>query len=61
MVADNYNRDLRDTLEAIIELCQDSPDPRGELHQQVKQLRGGQFSERDIGRIICEAKRRLQL
>ena len=60
MPADNYNRDLRDTLEAIIARCEGSPDPRGELHQQMAQAKLS-FATEDVGRMLREAMRRLQL
>jgi hypothetical protein len=60
MHIDNYHRDLRDYLEAIIYRCRWSPDPRGELSRLAGQLRVG-FKPKDIGRAVREAVRRLEL
>jgi hypothetical protein len=60
MPADHYHRDLRDYLEAIIDRCRWSPDPRGELARLAGQLCVG-FKRDDIGRAVREAVRRLVL
>ncbi|MDZ4780646.1 MAG: hypothetical protein SGJ19_10370 [Planctomycetia bacterium] len=53
-------RDLRDHLEANIARCQESPDPRALLLEQLRQLRG-EFDRADLVRMYGEAVRRLEL